>query len=175
MDNIIKKWNQVEDFLVGFLAMVSVLCVFYGMLGRYLFKSAPDWVEEVVVYMIIWSVFLVASTLVVEKGHVAATLLVEYFPIKVRRILEIFIAILALGFCVIVVWYGFQIVFQTYSVDQRSSTSLRFPLWIPYLAVPLGCMLVGMRYLIRIYRLLFKFQVSEIVGSHEMSREEVNL
>lgn len=174
MKNIIEKWNQVENFLVGFLAIAAVLFVFYGMLGRYVLRAAPDWIEEAAIYMLIWSVYLVASILVAENGHVGATFFVEHFPLKVRRTLEIFISILALGFCVIVIWYGLQIVFQIYIAGQKSSTSLRFPLWIPYLAVPVGYILVGMRYMIRMYRLIFKFQVSEIIASHEMSREGVN-
>jgi C4-dicarboxylate transporter DctQ subunit len=172
--NIIKKWNQVEIFLVGLLAIAAVAFVFYGVLGRYVFKAAPDWIEEISIYMLIWSAYLVASILVAENGHVGATFVIEHFPIKARRIVEIFISILALGFSVIVIWYGLQIVFGIYAADQKSSTSLRFPLWIPYLAVPAGYVLVGMRYLIRIYRLIFKFQISEMVAGHEMSREGVN-
>ena len=174
MNNIIKKWNQVENFLVGFLAIAAVLFVLYGVIGRYVLRAAPDWIEEAAIYMLIWSAYLVASILVAENGHVGATFVIEYIPIKARRIVEIFISILALGFSVIVVWYGLQIVFQIFTAGQKSSTSLRFPLWIPYLAVPGGYILVGMRYLIRIYRLVFKFQRSDIVAVHEMSREGVN-
>lgn len=173
MGDIIEKWNKTENYLVGVLALLSLLGVFYGIAGRYVFNSSPDWIEEIVVYLMIWSVFLVASTLVAERGHVAATLVVEHFPMAIRRILEIVIAILALGFCVIVVVYGLEIVFQIFMSDQRSSTSIRFPLWIPYLSVPVGCTLVGMRYIIRLYCLLFKFQVADIIAAHEMSREAV--
>jgi TRAP-type C4-dicarboxylate transport system permease small subunit len=172
MDNIIKKWNQVENFLVGILALCSLCAVFYNIIGRYVIYISPDWIEETVVYMIIWAVYLVGSILAKEKGHVAATLVVEHCPIKVRRIVDIFNAILSLGFCALVLWYGFQIVFQIFANGQRSSTSLRLPLWIPYLAVPVGCTLIGIRYVIRIYRLIFKFQASDVIESHEMSREE---
>ena len=171
---IVEVWDQVEKFLVGFLVLAAVALAFYGVIMRYFFQTAPDWIEEIVTYMIIWSVFLVASTLVKDKGHVAATLLVERFPLEIRRVLAVFNGILALGFCGIISWYGIRIVFQNYAFDARSVTSLRFPLWICYLAVAVGCTLVGIRYVIRIYRLIFQFQRSEIMESHEMSREEVH-
>jgi C4-dicarboxylate transporter DctQ subunit len=99
-------------------------------------------------------------------------LLVERFPLKIRRFLAVFNGFMALGFCVIISWYGFQIVSDAYIYDERSLTGLRFPLWIAYLSVAAGCTLVGLRYIIRIYRLLFQFEKSEILETHEMSREE---
>lgn len=167
-----RVWNWVEKFVVGLLAFVATACAFYGVIMRYAFKAAPDWMEEIVIYMMIWAVFLMASTLVEVKGHVAATLIVERFSLRARRILAVFNAILALGFCLLISWYGFRIVYQAYVFDERSLTGLRFPLWIPYLSVAAGCTLVSLRYLIRIYRLLFRFEEAEILETHEMSREE---
>jgi C4-dicarboxylate transporter DctQ subunit len=172
VNKILMGWNLVEKTLIGLLAFVGVASAFYGVIMRYAFKAAPDWMEEIVIYMIVWSVFLVASTLAEEKGHVAATLLVERFPLKIRHILAVFNGFMALGFCVIISWYGFQIVSDAYIYDERSLTGLRFPLWIAYLSVAAGCTLIGLRYIIRIYRLLFQFEKSEILETHEMSREE---
>ncbi len=173
MNKIVKYWNDTEKIMVGTLAFCAVASAFYGVVLRYVFRAAPDWMEEIVTYMIIWAVFIVASTLAEGKGHVAATLLVERFPLQTRRILAIFNSLLALGFCGIIAWYGFRIVSQTYTLDERSLTGLRFPLWIAYLSVAAGCTLVGMRYGMRFYRLCFRFRVQEIMESHEMSREEM--
>lgn len=170
MKKIVAGWNRAERLLTGLLALASVVSAFYGVIMRYVFRSAPDWIEEIIIYMIIWAVFIAASTLAEEKGHVAATLLVERFPVKGRRILAVFNGILALGFCGIISWYGFWIVLQTHACNEKSPTALHFPLWIAYLSVAVGCTLVGIRYVIRIYRLLFQFQRSEVLESHEMSR-----
>ena len=171
MNKIVGRWNRVEGFLFGFLNLAALASAFYGVIMRYLFRAPPYWTEEVCLYMIIWAVFISASSLAEERGHVAATLLVERFPVQVRRILAVFNGIVCMGFCAIIGWYGFQIVWQTYACDQRSSTAVRFPLWIAYLSVAAGCLLVGIRYGLRIYRLLFRFQESDILETHEMSRE----
>ena len=167
------RWNQAEGFLFGFLNLAALAAAFYGVIMRYVFHAPPYWTEEVCLYLIIWAVFIAASTLAEERGHVAATLLVERLPMQVRRILATFSAIICMGFCGFICWYGFQIVWQTYACAQRSSTALRFPLWIAYLAVAAGCLLVGIRYVLRIYRLLFRFQRSDILEAHEMSQEGV--
>jgi len=167
-----EKWNTAEKFIFGLLAFWAVVIAFYGVIMRYLFKSAPDWTDEMVVYAIIWAVFLSASTLAEEKSHVAATLLVERFPMKVRRYLAILNSFLALGFCLLVAIYGFRIVSAAYLRDERSLTILRFPLWIPYLSVATGCTLIVIRYLKRVYRLIFHFTPQLILETHEMSRED---
>ena len=74
-----KGWTWVEKFIVGLLAFAATLIAFYGVITRYIFKRPPDWAEEIVIYLIIWAVFITASILAEEKGHVAATLIVERF------------------------------------------------------------------------------------------------
>ena len=167
-----KGWTRVEKFIVGLLAFSATLIAFYGVLSRYLLKRPPDWAEEIVTYLIIWAVFITASILAEEKGHVAATLIVERFSLKTRRYLAVFNGFVALGFCVAVSILGFKIVSAAYINDERSLTALRFPVWIPYLSVAAGCTLVALRYAIRVYRLIFSFRPSEILETHELSRGE---
>jgi len=167
-----RGWTRVEKFIVGILALSATLISFWAVIARYLLRNPPDWAEEIVIYLIIWAVFITASILAEERGHVAATLLVERFPPKTRRILAVFNGLVALGFCIIVTILGYRIVSAAYAFDERSLTGLRFPLWIPYLSVAAGCTLVALRYALRVYRLIFSFQPSQIMETHEMSREE---
>jgi C4-dicarboxylate transporter DctQ subunit len=166
-----RGWTRVEKFIVGLLTLSATLIAFYGVITRYVFHNPPDWAEEICIYMIIWAVFITASTLAEEKGHVAATLIVEKFPMKTRRYLAVFNGVVALAFCVAVAYLGFKIVSAAYLNDERSVSALRFPVWIPYLSVATGCTLVALRYAIRVYRLVFSFQPSEILETHELSRE----
>ena len=91
-----KGWTRVEKFIVGLLAFSATLIAFYGVIARYIFRRPPDWAEEIVIYLIIWAVFITASTLAAEKGHVAATLMVERFSLKTRRNLAVFNGLVAL-------------------------------------------------------------------------------
>jgi C4-dicarboxylate transporter DctQ subunit len=168
------RWTRTEKFIVGVLAVSATLVAFYGTITRYIFRKPPDWAEEIVIYLIIWAVFITASILAEERGHVAATLLVERFTLKTRRYLAVFNGLVALGFCAVVSIFGYQIVSAAYMNDERSLTALRFPVWIPYLSVAAGCTLVALRYALRVYRLVFFFQPSEIMETHELSREELS-
>jgi C4-dicarboxylate transporter DctQ subunit len=166
-----KGWTRVEKFIVGVLAFSATMIAFYGVIARYILRRPPDWAEEICIYMIIWAVFITASILAEEKGHVAATLIVERFSMKTLRYLAVFNGAVALAFCVAVSILGFKIVSAAYINDERSLSALRFPVWIPYLSVAVGCTLVALRYAIRVYRLVFSFQPSETLETHELSRE----
>jgi C4-dicarboxylate transporter, DctQ subunit len=167
-----RGWTRVEKFIVGILALSATFISFWAVIARYILHNPPDWGEEIVIYLIIWSVFITASILAAEKGHVAATLMVERFSFKTRRYLAVFNGLVTLGFCVAVSLLGFKIVSAAYINDERSLTALRFPVWIPYLSVATGCALVALRYVLRVFRLVFSFHPSDIMETHELSREE---
>ncbi|MGD8563621.1 MAG: TRAP transporter small permease [Desulfarculaceae bacterium] len=173
MSNIWQQWNRIEEYLFGILALAALGCAFYGVIMRYIFSAPPYWNEEVSIYLIIWAVFITASNLAAKNGHVAATLLVEHLPIPARRFLAVINKFLILIFCLVISWYGLQMVWESYLMDQRSPTALRFPYWIAYLAVTTGCFLICLRSVIQIYQLIFNFHQSDILESHEMSRENV--
>jgi len=175
VDKILKGWNWVEKTLIGILALSATLISFYTVLTRYLLNYSPDWGEEVIIYLIIWGVFISASLLAEEREHVAATLLVERFPLKMRRFLAIFNAALALGFTLLIFYFGLKIVGDAFLREERSLTALRFPVWIAYLSVVVGCALVSVRYGIRIHRLLFHFDISLVLEEHERIVKEHNL
>lgn len=54
-------WNRVKKFLIGLLALVGVPSAFYGILMGDVFRTAPEWTEEVIIYMTIWAVFIAAN------------------------------------------------------------------------------------------------------------------
>lgn len=154
-EQLLKLWDTLELYLSGMLAMVALFFAFYQVLMRYVFNNAPEWAEESVLYLIIWSVMIMASKLVRDNEHIGADLLLNALPKKYEKYLQIAIAILAISFCIIVIYYGFKIVSITYGMDERSTTRLRFPMWIAYLSIPSGASLVCMSYLYRVFSLVF--------------------
>ncbi len=74
-----------------------------------------------------------------------------------QRALEIVNCTLCLAFCLLLVWYGWQVVDLAVLLDERSGSSLRFPVWIYYTCLPAGALLMALRYLRRIWRFVFRY------------------
>ncbi len=56
-------------------------------------------------------------------------------------------------------------------LDQRSSSDLQFPIWIYYLALPVGGGLMLIRYLARLFRYLFLFDPRIMTVGHAIAHE----
>ena len=93
------------------------------VVGRYYRPGhAITWAEEVIVYLAVWGVMIVASQLVRTDGHVRPDLVLRLLPPRVQRWVEMFNCLVAMAFSVGMVWYGWQIVDTALLLDQRSST-----------------------------------------------------
>ncbi len=142
------------------------------VLGRYLWPAlAISWAEEVIVYLIVWAVMIVSSQLVRTDGHVRPDLVLRLVPPAGQRWLEAFNCIVALAFCGGMVWYGWQIVETSWLLDETSSSGLAFPMWLYYAALPAGGALMVMRYLVRLYRYLFRFDPATMTAGHLPAHE----
>ncbi len=154
---VIKIWDSIEIYLSGILAGIATLFAFYQVLMRYFFSMSPEWAEESVLYLIIWGIFIISSKLVRDDEHVGADFVIKKMPHRVQRVVGIINCVLAILFLCIVIWYGFQIVAAALAMDERSTTRLRFPLWIAYSAIPVGSCLIFISYIRRLYLMIFHF------------------
>ena len=155
---ILGWWDWIEETLVGLLGLIALVIGLLQVIGRYIDPArAISYAEEVIVYLIIWAIMIVSSQLVRRDGHVRPDLVLRLLPPRYLRLIEIFNCLVALVFCGALVWYGWQIVDTSLLIDETSSTDLQFPMWIYYLALPVGGALMLARYTMRLVRFAFFF------------------
>lgn len=153
---LLRSWERTERLVVGLLAAFGLFAALYESVTRYaLPEHAGQWANETMVYALIWAVFLASSTLVGTDGHVRADLVLRLMPRGTRRGVEIFNTVVALIFTMALTYYGVLITWDGYMFDERSMTTLRFPMWIYFACVPAGGALMVLRYLRRLYLLVF--------------------
>jgi C4-dicarboxylate transporter, DctQ subunit len=147
----VKIWDHAEQALVGILGLAALACAVWQVLSRYFLpQQSIGYAEEVIVYLLIWSVMIVSSQLVRTDSHVRPDVLRNVLSPAVARWLEIFNCVAAVIFCAALTWYGWQIVATASAIDERSVSDLRFPMWIYYAALPAGSGLMTVRYAIRL-------------------------
>jgi C4-dicarboxylate transporter DctQ subunit len=155
---VFRWWDRIEETLVGLLGLIALVIGLLQVIGRYFDPArAISYAEEVIVYLIIWAIMIVSSQLVRRDGHVRPDLVLRLLPPRYLRIVEIFNCLVAVVFCAALVWYGWEIVDTSLLIDETSSTDLQFPMWIYYLALPVGSALMLLRYIIRVVRFTLYF------------------
>ena len=134
------------------LGLIALVIGLLQVIGRYLDPAhAISYAEEMIVYLIIWAIMIISSQLVRPDGHVRPDLVLRLFPPRWPRLVEIFNCLVAIVFCGALVWYGWQIVDTSLLIDEPVPPPA-FPMWIYYLALPVGSALMLMRYVMRLIR-----------------------
>jgi C4-dicarboxylate transporter DctQ subunit len=165
-------WDKVEETLVGLLGLIALVIGLLQVIGRYIDPArAISYAEEVIVYLIIWAIMIVSSQLVRRDGHVRPDLVLRLLSPRWLRIMEIFNCLVAIVFCAALVWYGWEIVDTSLLINETSSTDLQFPMWIYYLALPVGSALMLVRYIMRLVRFMFFFDPATMTVGHMLPDE----
>lgn len=138
--------SQVAGALTASVMVGSLLL---GVFFRYVLGDSLVWSDEVASLAFTWTVFLFASALVREGGHVRITLLVDALPALISEAVERGIMLLILGFGILMAWAGLN--FAEFTSGQVSP-AIRYPVWIKNAAVPAGGLLISFHALVLVIR-----------------------
>jgi C4-dicarboxylate transporter, DctQ subunit len=136
--------GQAEwTFIGGALAFTSVL-LFVNVVLRYVFLAPINWAEELTLYLMVWIVFIGGSIAVRTRGHIAIDLLPLLLSPANRKRLMLLVALAALAFFAVFFWYSLQHTLRVHSISQLTPV-MQAPMWLTYLAMPVGSFLMGLR------------------------------
>ena len=170
MEKIIKVWDKTEQALVVFLIGLASYLTFQEVVLRYVFNTGWSGSYEITIMALIWCTFIGASLGIKENIHIGVDVLVLKFPPKTQRVLVIISILLCILFGVIVAVKGYEFA-KFISRSHLLSRDLRIPMQIGYLAVPVGGVLVTLRFIERL-ALVLKGELFEIDRMHELTKEE---
>ena len=137
--------SRAEEIFISITLLVISVVVFVNVIMRYGFAASTMWTEELTRYTIICITFVGSSLCVRESYHPRVEALVTRIPDNFRWIVTPAILILGIIFSVILVIYGSQLIVNAIATAQRTPTGLA-PMYLPYIAIPLGGALMTLRY-----------------------------
>lgn len=129
------------------MIMFATFLIFIDVILR-LFGTAITWAGEGTRYIIVWLSFVGGSLCAKHGEHVGIDLLVQVTPPALTKIIITVAQFFAAIFNFIFVYYGWLLAYSTMKTGQIS-TGIMAPMWIVYMAVPVGCLLMGIRFLQR--------------------------
>lgn len=140
-----------EQLGIGTLGLLAIGIAGYSTATRYLMPSAaPDWGEEIVIYLSVWALWLAVACLARRGAHIRAEFLVEQLGPRAQLFLEAFHALVGVIFTSAMAFAGLQIVLLSIATGERSESTLGLPLAVYYAAMPVGMGLMLIAYLIRL-------------------------
>ncbi len=155
---------SIPRFIIGSLILVGIAVNFGNVLGRYLFLAPIIWAEEIMIYIMVWTVF-VGSVLVTWEGrHLRMDFFSIMLPSPWKEILNLIGVVAFILVCIFVLPQNYIMVEKMAMFDQRSVVA-EIPMVIPHFAILLGfgLMLVAM---------VFRFR-SHVTGNLESEVDEL--
>lgn len=133
------------------LIVSALLAVCHMVFVRGVLGEAVIWQTEFATFALIAATFIGSPYVLLVRGHVNVELLPLYLGPLGRRVLAIATAGAALVFCLAVLWNSFGWWWEAYDGGWTTDSIWRARLWIPYLALPAGMLVLALQYVAEIW------------------------
>lgn len=143
---VMQKLASIESLLAIILFSISLLLMVYEVASRYFFGFSLYWAEEIVRYLIIWSMFLGYSMIVKTDGHIAITYFIDKLSPQKRILVGQFTNLMSLIYSVFLLYTGWLLTNEAFIAQNISDSRLETPMWIPYLILPIGGLLLSIKW-----------------------------
>lgn len=125
--------------LLACLAMVAAFAaVMLGVVAREVHWDIPG-LDAYAGYAIAAALFLALPGTLKNGDHIRVTLVLERLPARLRGALEWWCLASAFALAVYIAWYALRLVWMSYTTHDISPAADASPLWIPQIAMALGC------------------------------------
>ena len=158
----------VPRFIIGSMILIGIAINFGNVIGRYVFLSPIIWAEEIMIYIMVWTVFIGAVLVSFEGQHLKMDFFSIMLPSPFKEIINFIAAASFLGVCLFVIpnnWTVFKLMVDN---EQRSVVA-EIPMAIPHFALLLGFVLMFIGVAARFgshVRGTLASEVDEIVATH---------
>lgn len=146
--------SRLFGYIAAALLLAAVLVVCHLVFVRYALGASAIWQHEFVTFSLIGATFFGSPYLLLRRGHVNVDLLPLYLGARGRFLLALVASGLSLAFCLVIAWTGYQWWREAWDAGWHAETVWAPPLWIPYLAMPMGIGLLALQYVADILALL---------------------
>ena len=153
---MLRVLDRLEEILISTLMAAATLLIFVAVVHRYasgvpaLFDLMSEvnlsWAQELCIYIFVWMAKFGAAYGVRTGIHVGVDVVVNRLAPARRKPVILFGLLAGALFTLVVGSLGAKFVWEMARTDQVSA-DLELPMWIVYLAIPLGSYLMCFRFL----------------------------
>ena len=148
-----RNWfERAEEGLIAFLLAAMTLIIFGQVIARYVFNYSFVWALELVTYLFAGLIFLGMAYGVRVGAHIGIDALVKSLGPRTSRVVGTLAAALCVAYAAIVLVGSVQYVEKMRTIGILSQ-DLPIQQWIPRLVLPIGFLLLMLRFLQAFYRI----------------------
>ena len=138
----VDKLNGYVGEFVSFWAIIAVFVYYYEVLARYLFNSPTNWAHESMFLMFGMQYVLAAGFTHREHAHVHVDVLYQYFPPRLKALVNVLTSIFFFIFCIVLFWSGWTFAADSIGVWEVSFTEWAIQYWPVKMTLSAGALLL---------------------------------
>ncbi len=138
MSKLLNSFYKLLAVLAALSMVSAFVTVMLGVLGRQ-FDFNIRGLDAYAGYSIAAALFLALPDTLRKGDHIRVTLLLQQLPERVRNLFEYWSLIAGAGLSVYLAFYACRLAWQSNTFHDMSQSADATPLWIPQIAMALGC------------------------------------
>lgn len=156
---------KLTIYVVIVLTAIMVVTVLLGVFFRYVIHNSLSWSEELARYLMIWAALLSINVGIKYKEHVGIQIALRKLPMKIARIINVFVNIIILFFLGVLSYKGMLV---TVNATPQLSLGLGISMFWPLLSIPVAGILAIIQQLLQII-ISFRADITfnELLGETE--------
>lgn len=161
MPALTKAWNRGETYIVTALVLAALALVCMSLVARLAdpgMSASGSADLSHAGLLLVCAVFIGGSALFRDGKHRRADVLVRIFSPRVQRIIESLILLLALVFCGVLAFHGWEALVSAAATGKADIWRL-----VELIGIPLGMSLMAVRCAVGLWRYLFRFDPATMV------------
>ena len=133
----------------GILFLIAAALNIINVIARYVFSNPIFWAEEILIFIIIWGVFLVAGSITYRGGHLNMDLIYSKMSPRWKSAVNIAIALTLIGCTVYTAMQSWTVVMLHYR-NHGVTACTDIPLIFPHMALLFGFSFMALAAMVRI-------------------------
>jgi TRAP-type C4-dicarboxylate transport system permease small subunit len=152
---------SVPRFIIGSMILIGIVINIANVIGRYLFLEPIIWAEEIMIYIMVWTVFIGAILVSYDGQHLKMDVFSIMLPSPYKEIINFIATASVLLVCVYVIPNNWIVVELMWNNDQRSVVA-EVPMVIPHFAILFGFSMIFVAIVVRFRAHITGTLVSEV-------------
>lgn len=135
-------------FIIGTMILVGIVINIANVIGRYAFLEPIIWAEEIMIYIMVWTVFIGAILVSYDGQHLKMDVFSVMLPSPFKEIINFIATVSVLLVCLYVIPNNWVVVELMFNNDQRSVVA-EVPMVIPHFALLFGFIMIFVAIVVR--------------------------
>lgn len=169
MNKLIKPLVWIENSIAAVTMTTVSILVFGNVVSRYGFSYTPIWSEELSRFLVVWSIFIGVAIGVRKNQHIGVDAIIRFMPHKLKLASEVLLNLIGVVVLGVLIVNSYEFIQHTREFEQLSP-AMRIPMYIPYIAMPVGLSLSIVHFIHNIVKL---FTISDQAEQAIYSSEHI--